>query len=152
MGKHKRLLLSLLAVILIGVVIIILMYIYTARFPDNSIDPITEFNCDDVTFSIDDFDQDARIITISILNHSNEEINMATYYLLQKYDNKKWVDIPGRNTEFKADAICLLPNDKFTDEIWLEIHYPGLSSGKYRIYKQIAGGYGSAEFTIEPLD
>ena len=111
----------------------------------------------DVELVIDSFDQESKHINYSIVNHSSETISMGVAIALERYDGKKWVSVGYKNGIFIALAVEVEPEGIHSESAWLDEVFQNLSSGRYRLYKDVycwENGLRTttrlnAEFTIE---
>lgn len=102
-----------------------------------------------VDFTIQKYDAQSMTLSLQLTNHSGKTITLDDAFVIQKYENEKWTDLPSKNNTFKAIAM-LVEDGKTTNlEVNVGTYYDALANGKYRIVKNIGSAESVyAEFTV----
>ncbi|HEY8890323.1 MAG TPA: immunoglobulin-like domain-containing protein [Clostridium sp.] len=79
-----------------------------------------------------------KSIKFRIINNGDTPVALGEYYVLQKYKDGKWFDIPfKKDFSFTAEAILLKPKGKYESSALLSLSDFTFNTGKYRIIKVI---------------
>ena len=102
---------------------------------------------------------DSKNVTFDVINNSKDGIEFGSEYHIEYLDGEEWVYLEERNeTFFTMIAYVLVSGEKMNFSFDMEARYGELSSGTYRIKKDVmnfrkAGDFDSktysATFVIE---
>ena len=81
---------------------------------------------------------DSENITFDVINNYSGNIEFGSEYFIEYFDGEKWLPLEERTeTFFTMIANVLSPGGKMNFSYDIAARYGELSSGKYRVYKDI---------------
>ncbi len=96
---------------------------------------------------------DGDVLNLKIINHSGTDITLEKIFLLEYYNNSQWETVKINTGSYFQEILLIVENGgEYTEKINLNQYFTGLTSGKYRITKQVRAnnqGKIQCEFTME---
>ncbi len=96
----------------------------------------------------DVYDAEGDTFTLTVTNHSNQEISYGVSFTVEKQVDDDWYTVePEEDMMFIMIAHILEPDQEQEEQINMEYYEP-LSEGTYRVVRQIEGEIVTAEFEV----
>lgn len=103
---------------------------------------------DKAKLEVNNVSQDTKVITYTITNNLNENLNIGILSL-EKYDGEKWLPVERKDYWVQADYLYILPNQQSVQTLALTRDFVDVSSGSYRLGIETSCGKIYAQFTID---